>query len=228
MYFYGLVSAVPEDPAWGWMPCTCSSVPSSWSASSSQPVGCNRKQWADNWNLRKFGNQGPTQWTNNCIWKSLETMIWDVIEESLETMIWDVIGESLETMIWDVLGESLETMIWDVIGESLETMMWDVIGESLETIDWIMFLAVLRTRNYLFSAPTQAPTPASAPTIYCHLKLGKFRNCRYLGKFGNHVFRNSMKTIYWQMIFGEIWKPWNEECYMGKLKPWTDKWFKGQ
>ena len=70
MYFYGLVSAVPEDPAWGWMPCTCSSVPSSWSASSSQPVGCNRKQWADNWNLRKFGNQGPTQWTNNCIWKS--------------------------------------------------------------------------------------------------------------------------------------------------------------
>ena len=30
------------------------------------------------------------------------------------------------------------------------------------------------------------------------------------------------------MIFGEIWKPWNEECYMGKLKPWTDKWFKGQ
>ena len=138
-------------------------------------------------------------------------MIWDVIEESLETMIWDVIGESLETMIWDVLGESLETMIWDVIGESLETMMWDVIGESLETIDWIMFLAVLRSRNYLFSAPTRASTPASAPTIYCHLKLGKFRTCRYLGKFGNHVFRNSMKTIYWQMIFGEIWKPWNED-----------------
>ena len=47
--------------------------------------------------------------------------------------------------------------------------------------NWFEILSVLRSPNYLFSAPTPAPllsiisapalTPAPAPAIYCHLKL---------------------------------------------------------
>ena len=138
------------------------------------------KQWTDICYKGKNGNHGLTnviwevwkQWTDSCYSGKNETMDWQIlfrkIKKPLNESEWQMLfGKSGNN---ELTVELLLGKVWKPwTDKSRNRGMTNVIYESLETMNWLMFLAVLRSRNYLFSAPT----PALAPTIYCHLKLFK-------------------------------------------------------
>ena len=150
------------------------------------------KPWNDKCYL-EFGNNELT----DVIRGRMETMDWQmlfgksgnneltvVIRGRMKTMDWQILFRKIKKPLneseWQILFwksgnneltvELLSGKVWKPwTDKSRNRGMTNVIFESLETMNWLMFLAVLRSRNYLFSAPT----PALAPTIYCHLKLFK-------------------------------------------------------
>ena len=130
-----------------------------------------------------FGKSGNNELTV-VIRGRMKTMDWQIlfrkIKKPLNESEWQMLfGKSgnneltvelLLGKVWNLTVELLLGKVWKPwTDKSRNRGMTNVIFESLETMNWLMFLAVLRSRNYLFSAPT----PALAPTIYCHLKLFK-------------------------------------------------------